>query len=237
MSARAQVTTAALVVRLVDFGEADRIVGLLTRTHGLVSAVARGARKSRKRFGGVLQTGHALEVDFVPGASSLARLDAARLIAPHLGIVGDLERLDEASRVIRVVRDSVADSVPDPELFDAVLAHLGALDRGGADSARLAGFRLDLFDRLGVAPELERCVVCAKPAPAERPAYFDPGRGGLVCRGCGGAHMILSTEARSLARKRRAGDSVEGADRAVANELNRALDAFEARHLAHRREG
>ena len=44
--------TPAVIVRAVDYGEADRVVTLLTRARGKVSAIARGARKSRRRFAG-----------------------------------------------------------------------------------------------------------------------------------------------------------------------------------------
>ena len=48
------ILTAAIVLRVTDYGEADRIVTLLTESHGKVSALARGAKKSRKRFGAAL---------------------------------------------------------------------------------------------------------------------------------------------------------------------------------------
>src|SRR5262249_1875254 len=43
--------TQAVVVRVVDYGEADRILTLLTRNHGKLGVIARGARRSRRRFG------------------------------------------------------------------------------------------------------------------------------------------------------------------------------------------
>src|SRR4051794_31316296 len=43
----------AIVVRVVDYGEADRVATLLLRAQGKVSALARGARRSRKRYGGL----------------------------------------------------------------------------------------------------------------------------------------------------------------------------------------
>ena len=46
-----RITTPAIVLRTVDYGEADRVVTLFTREHGKLSALARGARKSVKRFG------------------------------------------------------------------------------------------------------------------------------------------------------------------------------------------
>ncbi len=47
----ARVMTPAVVLRTVDYGEADRVVTLLCREGGKRSALARGARRSSKRFG------------------------------------------------------------------------------------------------------------------------------------------------------------------------------------------
>ena len=45
----------AVVIRTYDFGEADRVIVLLTRDHGLVRAVAKGVRRAKSRFGSRLQ--------------------------------------------------------------------------------------------------------------------------------------------------------------------------------------
>ena len=77
-----RVTTAAIVLRTVDYGEADRVVTLFTRDHGKLSALARGARKSVKRFGaalGLFGVGEAVLVD-KPNVelATLERFDGAR---------------------------------------------------------------------------------------------------------------------------------------------------------------
>lgn len=238
MTSRAAITTQAVVVRLVDFGESDRIVGLFTRAAGLVSAIAKGARRSRKRFAGALQTGHLLEVDLVQGRSGMGRLEAARLIEPHLGLSTDLGRIEEASVALRAIRDHVPSALADEEIFDALTTYLHDLAGGTADLSRSLAFRLCLFDRLGVAPELDRCVVCGRLAPANRPACFDPARGGLVCRACGGASVVLAASTRELARAIREGSRAEAPPpRDAQLALSRALESFAAHHLAYRDHG
>lgn len=236
MGARALERTQALVVRLADSGEADRIVGLYTRAHGLESAIAKSARRSTKRFGGALQTGQRLEVELVRAGSGLPRLESARIVDAHLGLLLDLARLEEASVVLRALRDLVPEGEPDPALFDDAVGHLAALAAEGADPCRLVGFRLRLVDRLGVGPELDRCVRCGRDA-GEKSAYVDARLGGLVCRACGGSGLLLSAPARALAASIRdesdppaAGESRD----AAVDELVRLLDALVQHHLASR---
>ena len=47
--------TEAIVLRSIRYGEADRIVHLYTVAHGRLSAIAKGARRSRSRFGARLE--------------------------------------------------------------------------------------------------------------------------------------------------------------------------------------
>lgn len=233
MSAASAIETEAVVVRLVDYGESDRIVGLYTRSAGLVSAVARAARRSQRRFGGTLQTGHHLVVEIVPGRNGLGRLESARIVDPHLGLTTELARLEEAATVLRAIREHLPENQPDEAVFDALVAQLSAVSTAGPEPTRLVRYRLGLFDHLGVGPELDRCIRCGREAPADRPACFDARLGGIVCRACGGSALVLSSAARGLARSIRRDEPVE-ANAEAAAELGHALDLLATVHLARR---
>ncbi|MBC8133885.1 MAG: recombination protein O N-terminal domain-containing protein, partial [Deltaproteobacteria bacterium] len=47
-------TTTAILLRSIDYGESDRVITMLGRSTGCLGAIARGARKSQRRFGGGL---------------------------------------------------------------------------------------------------------------------------------------------------------------------------------------
>jgi len=234
---RPAVRTTALVVRLADHGEADRIVGLFSRGLGLISAIAKSARRSTKRFGGALQSGQLLDVELVRSTGTLARLESARIVDPHLGLLTDLAKLDEAAMVLRSLRDHLPENEPDPELFDFACLHLEQLAADGPSASRRLFFRLRLFDRLGVGPSLEQCVRCGK-AAGDRAAYVDPRQGGLVCRACGGGGLVVSADARALARALREADEFpSGPDEASPADMESLagiLDAIGAIHLGSR---
>src|SRR5436190_16957342 len=85
--------TEALVVRRVPFGEADLMVGLFTEQRGMISAVARSARRSARRFPAI-EPMHLLRVavDARPNAE-VAVLAEATIERPRFRLVGDLARL------------------------------------------------------------------------------------------------------------------------------------------------
>ena len=75
--------TRALVLRTFDQGESDRLVHLYTESLGRVSAIAKGARRSRRRFPGTLEILTVLDVRIVdPPRSSLMRIEGAKLVEP-----------------------------------------------------------------------------------------------------------------------------------------------------------
>ena len=74
-------TSDALVLRLVDYRESDRIVTLFTQELGVLGAIARGARSSRRRFAGALEPYAIVRVELTQTRSELWTLEAARMRA------------------------------------------------------------------------------------------------------------------------------------------------------------
>ena len=225
--------TRALLLRRVEYGEADLILTMLGESTGRISVLARGARKSRKRFGGVLEPMHTLRVraDERAGADLLVLREAKIETARHR-LVTNLDRLDAAGRGLGWVRRASPPSTPEHDVWEAIVDLLSRLDeRDDARNARthLAEFGLRLLVAVGWGLDLERCVRCAKACEPTRSALIDPVRGGLVCRACGGARVRLSADARRrLALASAGGSPALQDDDAVA-----ALDLVERALRAH----
>src|SRR5205085_1287320 len=173
----------AVVLRRLDYGEADRILTLLTREHGKLSAIARGARKSQARAGALdlfgrsrmmLAKGHNLDV-----VAQVERTGDVRNIS------GDLQRTAYASLVAEVVDKVVEDRHPVDDIFDLVVSTLGRLNQpersGRADAA---WFVMRVLDLLGYQPQLFQCPSCNQPLP-EAGGWFSPLLGGVLCGPCG----------------------------------------------------
>ncbi len=178
-------------MRSIDYRESDRIVTLLTEDFGKISLLARGARKSQRRFGGALQPYVLMNACFRPGRGDLAHLDRVSVERSFLGILRSLSSIGAAGAALAVIRERLPDHEPEPAVFDAAARFLSALDEGAPPEEALLSLQIRVLDMLGFAPTLDRCVHCGKaPAPGQA-ASFDAARGGLVCRSCGGGRLVL----------------------------------------------
>jgi DNA repair protein RecO (recombination protein O) len=233
----------AVVLRAVDYGESDRVVTLLSRERGKLSAFARGARASRRRFGGALEpfTLVAAELRERPGGELLT-LDSVSPLRAHGAIRGDLARIACAGYVAELARELVRDHEPHEDLFDLLLAALGALDRGPARPALLRAFELGALRAAGLAPRLDGCARCGAPLPAAGPLRFDPGHGGALCAACAplaspGAPALSPATAGALLRLAEGGLAAAEGEALPApsgREAREALTRFVEHHLGRR---
>lgn len=172
----------AFVVRTYDFAEADRVVVLLTREHGLVRGVAKGVRKAKSRFGSRLQPFVDIDVQVYPGrANGLATITGADTVT-YYGhkLTGDFERYTAACAVMETA-EKLAFAEADPELFALVREALGALERGGHPTLVLDAFILKATEHAGWGLSLFHCANCQAPGPHRA---FNAAVGGAVCTNC-----------------------------------------------------
>jgi DNA repair protein RecO (recombination protein O) len=200
----------ALLLRRVDTGDADAVLTLLTDKLGRVSAVARSARASKKRFAGALEPMHTLRVELEERPSSdLMLLKEATLAVPRHRLVQSLESIEAAGRVLRWVRHAAPAHTPEPELWRVTSDLLDTLDRSltpQSPGPHLAHAGLQILVALGWGLDLVHCVRCGRTCEPGRRAMIDSARGGLVCRACGGADLILESDVRTRLVRASAGE-------------------------------
>jgi DNA repair protein RecO (recombination protein O) len=175
--------TQGIVLRARDLGEYDRLISLYTRDLGRLTAVARGARRRRSRFGGGLELftwGDA--VGFEREGRELLRLDHFDIRRPFSRLRDDLERLGQGARMVEALARLTAERDPHPAAFALLLRALRALETDPPARVQLA-FTLRLLDLTGHRPRLDRCVGCGRVVGTTAVA-FDPADGGVVCGAC-----------------------------------------------------
>lgn len=170
----------------MDYGESDRVVTLLTRELGCVSAMARAARKSKRRFAGALEGFAVIQVELSTGRGALSRLEAARVTRVFPRLLTNLAALDAAGTLLRLARDILPERAPEPEVFDSLIEALELLDGGVPARPVVVCCQARILALCGYAPMLWACVSCGREVPPARTALFDVARGGIVCRACGG---------------------------------------------------
>lgn len=172
----------ALLLRSVDYGESDRIVTFFTRELGKVTAFARSARKSQKRFGGALEPFQRLAIRYRDRRGELLSLASATVERARPGVTADLERISRAAYVTELVMEATREREPHAELFDLLDAGLEVIAVADTGGGWLAAFELKLLALAGYRPDLAGCASCGD-AGAER-YRFAPERGVLFCTRC-----------------------------------------------------
>jgi len=173
-----------VVLRTTPLRESDLLVTLYTDAHGRVSAVARGARRSQRRFAGALSL-------LVLGRYQLGRrprgelwgLDAAEVVREWTRLSSDVVGVAHASYAAELVGALLPPEAPDPHALEVILALWDSLAEAGPSPGALRAVELALLALAGHEPALERCAACGEP-DLETGAVFDPTRGGTICRRC-----------------------------------------------------
>lgn len=182
--------TQALVLRVVDFGESDRIAHLLTPLTARITVIAKGAKRSKRRFAGTLDLFQLLDVRIERRRPTvMARLESARLLDAWPTLRRHPKRFALACHLAELVDRLAPETVGGREareLFATALAVLRAAAARDPDARLRALLELRVLAAVGLAPELRRCVRCGGDAVGAAPATvaFHVGEGGPVCAGC-----------------------------------------------------
>ena len=176
----------AFVLRSYKLGEADLILVLLTRHHGIVRAVAKGIRKTKSRFGARLDRFSKVDVQVYRGKSLGKITDAASLATYAPPIVADVDKFFAGAAMLELVQILATAEGASEAVFTTLDAGL-ALLAGITDAPELPPVAVaDYFVLHGLAdagwmPSLVDCAQCGRPGPHRA---FHPRAGGAVCVLC-----------------------------------------------------
>ncbi len=180
--------TEALILRSIDFSESDRVVHLLVPDAGRVAAIARGARRSAKRFGGTLDLFNHLRVQLERRRSGgLSRLDQAELLRSFAPLRVDPARFALGCYLLELL-DRLAPEDGSPQdmrrLFAFALSALESVSTRRPDAQLRTLLELRTLDALGLKPELRDCVRCGRAVDSGGEVAFHVAEGGPVCGPC-----------------------------------------------------
>jgi DNA repair protein RecO (recombination protein O) len=173
----------AVVLRSMDFMEADRIVTLLTREHGLVRAVAKGVRRSSSRFGGRLERFGVIDVQLHRGRN-LDTVTQVETIAPYgRQLAADYSLFTSATAMVETAeRLTAVEEGPAPQQYLLLIGALHAMaNRTHAATLVLDSFLLRALAVAGWSPSCFDCARCGAEGPHR--AWSSP-MGGAVCADC-----------------------------------------------------
>jgi DNA repair protein RecO (recombination protein O) len=174
----------AVVLRSMRYAEADRILHLYTAERGRVSAIAKGVRRTRSRFGGRLEPYFRVRLILHQGRSDLLTVTGAETVEGYPRLRESAAAIDSAARACDAVARLFDDAEPQPPVFHLLCNELSLLDAdpvAHATPANQLAFRLKLLVAAGLAPQLAACASCGE---REHLVGFSGAAGGVVCGGC-----------------------------------------------------
>ncbi len=186
MSDPRDIRTSAYVLRRTNYGEADRILNLITKD-GKFSAVAKGVRKEKSKLAGSVEMFSLIDINLHLGHSDLATVTGAKMLEHYANILKDFSRLELAGQVLKKV-NSLADSAGTKEggaeCFRLVDETLRALNSGISLPVIEAWFYLNYARVSGEEVNLYRDSTGAKLSP-EKSYSWDFTNSVLVPRSSG----------------------------------------------------
>lgn len=201
--------TEAIVLRSFRYGEADRILHLYTPENGRLSAIAKGVRRARSRFGARLEPFFHISAMLHEGRGELYTVTGADTIDSHAPLRESAAALDAAARACDAVGRLFETGDPHPEVFtllDNELTVLGRMRPGNqgesagnqgepaaaTTAANALAFRLKLLLAAGILPQLGSCAGCGE---RDHLNGFSAATGGVVCSSCESSAFPLGEEA------------------------------------------
>lgn len=177
--------TPAIILNIKDFGEIDRIITFYTSNFGKISGIAKGAKKSLKRFGGVLDLFSHVHLSFFTKETlSLVRVNSCTLRHAFPSIENDIVRMGYGSYIAELINEMTAERVSHRELFQTLLKVFALIDSSPLKEAYLRIFEMRFLTASGFRPTLNHCLDCKAKLAKGQSFWFNIPRGGVVCSSC-----------------------------------------------------
>lgn len=229
----------AIVIRTRDFDEADKILVMLTREEGKISAVAKGARRPRGRYAAAAQIFTQVKASLFHGRN-LDTLSQIEIVESFRHLREDLVRMAYGSYICELMDEMMREKQRSESAFLLLLTTLHLLNAAEIDpEPTRRAYELKLFSILGFRPSLEECVACSKPLGAVPAVRFAPALGGVLCPTCPSEGEVvhrLSRGTLETMKRLMDGDIRKAGILRIAGDMAVELDRAISDYIKHRTE-
>lgn len=225
--------TKAIILRSRHFGEADRIITVITQEEGVFDAKVRGARKPKSKLGPACQQFSVVELSLISGRA-VDTVTEASLVCSSQEIEVDIVRLSYASLAAEITIKMSAERQPDVRAYQLVDGLLNSIRSGNNPVVSASAFMIKRLYIDGMMPQLTNCSMCRQ---KEDLNWFSPETGGSLCPKCASEApgvMRFGPGARALAVSLYKGTWEEIAQMRCIPDDARELEAVLAAFFAYR---
>ncbi|MFA4996126.1 MAG: DNA repair protein RecO [Patescibacteria group bacterium] len=175
------IRTSGIVLKRMNFGEADRILTIFTERFGKVKAIARGVRKGRSKLAGHLEPFMLLDLQLYEG-KTFYTVTGSEIKSDFSEIHTELKKTSQAFYLAELVDRFLPDHQGSDEVFNLFCRALQYLNKN-EKNLFLRIFELKIIEASGFYPELYECVHC-KNKLEEESNFWDAVEGGVICGDC-----------------------------------------------------
>ncbi len=183
--------TNAIVIRSHHYGESDKIVTFFTKDFGKIKGIAKGARRSKKRFQNALNLfSHLRLIFFDREGMGLVRAENCDILHAFPKIREDLKKIFYGHYYLELVNEMSGERETNTEAFNLLLYFLLTLEEKGTQEEWLRMFEIRMLSLFGYRPNVRRCGLCKRDwgdLKEISSTFFSPGMGALVCKSCSNA--------------------------------------------------
>lgn len=180
----ALVETDAIILRSYDLNDADRIAVAITRDHGVIRGVAKGAKRLKSKFGSGLEPFSVVRLHYYRKESvDLVSINKSDLVRSNFAIAGNIEFLEAFSYIAELVITFSPPDDPNEVLYRLVDSCLDAATNAAEFSAITVYFETWILRISGLFPDLSKCSGCSRPFEGIEQMHFRNGHD-VLCSSC-----------------------------------------------------
>ncbi len=177
--------TEAIILRTRNLSDSDLIVSFFSPGYGNIKGVAKGAKKSARRFVNSLNIFSLVDLEFKERRNSeLLWVDSCELINGFPGIRSDYNMLQRASYAVELTEILFPSNVESPEMFTLLRSTLDALSSMRHPGKTMVIFQGRAMSTGGFGINLNKCALCGRKYQGKGRALFDALSGSIICTGC-----------------------------------------------------
>ena len=184
-------TTDAINLKSYDFGEADKIVMMYSKSKGLIKCMAKGSKKQNGKLGGRMDMFVANKLLLSKG-KSMDSVSQAEVLNSFFRLRENTERMFYSMYCVETIKNFCEENDEDSEsiynLLYEILSVITECENEVKIMLAVMRFQLKIMDIFGYAPDFTNCVICSKEI-GDNYSYFSFEHGGLVCE----SHNIIKS--------------------------------------------
>ena len=180
--------TEAIVLRAINYRDTSKIVTFYTKRYGKMSAIAKGARNPKSKFGSLFQPLNYLQIVFYRRENrELQYVSSSDFVKYFKSLTSNMDKFAIAMSLIEIVNRVMHDEEENVPIFELLVTSLAELDKREIFASNVfIHFGLHLAVDLGFMPNFTQCLICgsAIDLEKERKVCYVIEKGGPLCEKC-----------------------------------------------------